>query len=242
MNGLPGDKQGDLVVFATRGNLCLSKLTQSEKKSTLQTKTCGKIREHKGGIVKMELMEAIKGRRSVGVVKPEEPPVALIEQVLEAATWAPNHHHTEPWKFFVLRGAARSRLGEAMADIVARQLDEQDSEESRKRLERERSKPLRAPVLVAVAVSPSDKPNVVELEEVEAVACAVQNMLLSAHSLGLGAVCRTGEITYEPELKAFFQLSEREKLLGFIYIGYPNMEIRPGARTPFQEKTVWLDQ
>ncbi len=189
----------------------------------------------------MDVFQAIKGRRSIGVVKSKMPPRELIERLLDAAVWAPTHHHTEPWRFFVLTGEARNRLGEAMAQIVAAQLDDSTSEEAHKRLERERQKPLRAPVVIAVAASLSDQPNLPEIEEIEAVACAVQNMMLAAHALGLGTVWRTGEITYEPALRSFFGLGERDRLLGFVYVGYPDMPQREGKRTPFSQKTVWWD-
>lgn len=194
------------------------------------------------GVKAIELFEAIRGRRSVGVVKDEMPPREAIEKMLEAATWAPNHHHTEPWKFFVLTGQARHRLGEAMAEALAAKLDDPNTPEARAQLERMRKNPLRAPVIIAVAVSPSDDPRVIELEEIEAVACAVQNMLLAAHALGLGAIWRTGAICYDPRLKPFFGLSEREKLLGFVYVGYPAGPQPVGKRTPFAQKTVWMDR
>jgi nitroreductase len=197
--------------------------------------------QRKVGGFTMDLWSAIKQRRSIAVVKPDMPPREWIEQMLEAATWAPNHHLTEPWRFFVLTGDARKRLGEAMAAITAAKLADPDTEESRKKIEKQRLNPLRAPVLIAVAVSPSDRANIEQLEEVESVACGVQNMLLTAHSLGLGAIWRTGKIIYEPELRSFFGLQEREKLLGIVYVGYPAVEKRPQPRAPFTEKTVWME-
>lgn len=69
------------------------------------------------------VLEAIRARRSAGRVRAECPPKALIEQLLEAATWAPNHRLTEPWRFFVLAGEAREELGEAIARSLATTLD-----------------------------------------------------------------------------------------------------------------------
>jgi len=189
----------------------------------------------------MNALDLIKSRRSIGVVKPEMPPKEWIEQMLEAATWAPNHHQTEPWRFFVLTGTARNRLGEAMEEITKEGMPDPHSEESRKQLEKLRKNPLRAPVVIAVAASPSTSPKVVEVEEIEAVACAVQNMMLVAHQLGLGSVWRTGGITYHPKLKDFFGLGERDLLLGFVYVGFPDMTAKPKSRTPYSEKTVWME-
>ena len=60
----------------------------------------------------MDVMTAIKTRRSIGKVKSEPVPKEMIEMILEAGTWAPCHHQTEPWRFFVLTGDARNGLGE----------------------------------------------------------------------------------------------------------------------------------
>lgn len=189
----------------------------------------------------MELWEAIKGRRSIGKVKPELPPKKYIETMLEAANWAPSHYRTEPWRFFVLTGTARERLGEAMAAIVKDTLAQPDSPESLGRLQKEKNKPLRAPVVIAVATRSSDDARVIEVEQVEAVACAVQNMMLVAHELGLGTIWRTGGITYEPRLKEFFNLKPEEQLLGFVYVGYPDQAVKPGVRKPVSEKTIWME-
>ena len=114
------------------------------------------------------------------------------------------------------------------------------SEEDQKRLERELNKPLRAPVIIAVAVEPTDNSKVFIQEEFAAVHSAVQNMLLAVHSLGLGAVWRTGGICYAPEVKQHFGLTGKSELVGFLYIGYPDMK-KEGKRKHFSEVTKWME-
>ncbi|PTM57507.1 nitroreductase family protein [Desmospora activa] len=189
----------------------------------------------------MDINQAIRTRRSVGKVAAEMPDRSLIEKVLEAARWAPNHHMTQPWKYFVLSGNARNRLGEVMAEIKAEGMTEDERVEAASQLEREREKPLRAPVIIAAAVSPSADSRVEEIEEICAVAAGVQNALLTAHALGLGAIWRTGKPTYSPKMKAFFDLSERETLLGFLYIGHPAILPKERPRLPIAEKVTWLE-
>jgi nitroreductase len=164
---------------------------------------------------------ALKSRRSTPRVQAHEPPRDVIEAVIAAATWAPNHYLTNPWRFVILTGEARTRLGEAMARACRKRLDDPDSVEAVPLLEKERRKPLRAPVIIAVAVVPSDLPKSLEIEEVAAGAAGVQNMLLAAHSLGLGAMWRTGWPAYDPEIKQFLQLPATAHLLAFVYLGYP---------------------
>jgi len=183
------------------------------------------------------VLTAIRNRRSVGKMTNEVPDRALIERVLEAGTWAPNHHMTEPWRFFVLQGDARNRLGAVMGAVAA---SRESSEESRLAVaERAASKPLRAPWVIAVAVEPSMDPSIPEIEELAAGSAAMQNMLLAADAVGLAAIWRSGWVTFEPEITEFFGLSARARMLGFIYVGFPAMEPPARSRRPLDEVTTW---
>lgn len=188
----------------------------------------------------MDVIEAIHTRRSIGKVKQDKIPVETIEQILETGVWAPNHRHTEPWKFFVLRGKGREQLGQALADIMREGMENPDSPESQEALDKALAKAFRAPVIIAAAVTPTDKPGVIELEEYGAVFAAIQNMLLAAHSLGLGAVWRTGEPCYHRIVNEAFGLREQDKMLGFIYLGVSDMGELKGKREDFRSKTVWI--
>ena len=153
-------------------------------------------------------------RRSVAKVGAERPPRALIARLLEAAVRAPTHHLTQPWRFVVLAGAARNELGDAWA--VA------DLREGKRDPEQARAKPLRAPVIVTVVECLKPHlPKVVEVEEHHAVGAAMQNILLAAHDLGLGAAIRTGPAAHQPEVRTFLDLGDNELVAGFIYIGFP---------------------
>lgn len=190
----------------------------------------------------MEIYEAIRNRRSIGKVKPDSVDRAVIEMLLEAATWAPNHHHTEPWKFFVLTGEGRRPLGSVLAEIAREEMKEPDTDENQYILRKQEEKAFRAPVVIAAVVTPSDNQSVIEIEEIGAVSAAIQNLLLAAHAQGLGAVWRTGKPTYHPKMKELFCLNEGDTMLGFIYIGYPDMEQPQSNRTHFKEKTIWISE
>ncbi|MGN7356426.1 nitroreductase family protein [Paenibacillus sp. SAF-054] len=191
----------------------------------------------------MNISEAIRTRRSVGKVTQEDVPTSQIEQILEAGTWAPNHRMTEPWRFFVLRGEGRRVLGEALADVALAMSADPASPEAAAAAESARMKPLRAPVIITVAVTPKEHEKVIELEEYGAVFAAIQNMLLEAHGLGLGAIWRTGEPTYHAKMNEHFGLGDHDKVLGFIYLGVPAEVSQTNAkRKPFQNLTVWVDE
>ncbi|GBD17449.1 Putative NAD(P)H nitroreductase YdjA [bacterium HR26] len=182
------------------------------------------------------VLELLRTRRSMPRVQPACPPREVIEQVLEAAVWAPNHHLTEPWRFIVLTGEARRELGEAMArGKLAR-----EGTVDPPKLDALRRKPLRAPVIVAVGVIPASREPEVEIEEICAGAAAIQNLLLAAHGLGLAAMWRTGEAAFDPEVKAFLGLPPAAHLLGFVYLGYPAGEPPRRTRRPAAEVTTWL--
>lgn len=185
-----------------------------------------------------QLLGALRERRTIGRVKGEEVPRELIEQLLEAATWAPSHHNTQPWKFVVMTGEGRRLLGEGYANVYSATTGDQDVEKR----EKEVKKAFRAPVVIAAICSPSDDPRAVLAEEVAATHAAVQNVLLAAHALGLGAIWRSGAPLYHEAMHQQFKLREDEQLVGFIYVGYPDITPNAPSRRSVQEVTEWVDK
>jgi nitroreductase len=171
----------------------------------------------------------------MGKCTDEVPDASLIREIIEAGTWAPNHKQTEPWRFVVLSGDARSQLGDAMGRAAARGIE--DSEAAVSAYAKAASKPLRAPYVIAVYAVPN--PVVPEVEEIAATAAAAQNMLLAAHALGLAAMWRTGDLVFSPEVREFLQMPEEAHILGTIYVGYPNMAPPVRQRRSIDEVTVW---
>ncbi|MGN7383999.1 MULTISPECIES: nitroreductase family protein [unclassified Paenibacillus] len=190
----------------------------------------------------MRIEEAIKGRRSIGRVKPDPVDKSLIEKLLEAAVWAPNHYKTEPWRFFVMTGEGRNRLAGAYKEIAREEAEAAGTPVSEEQLRKHWDKAFRAPVIIAVAASPTSMPKVHWIEEMAAVHAAVQNMLLTAHSLGLGAIWRSGDPMYHPRMKQAFGLEEHEEVAGLIYLGYPENGQPPApAKTSFAQRTIWYE-
>jgi len=185
----------------------------------------------------MEVFDAIHGRLSVGKVKPDEVPKEIIEKLLSAAVQAPNHYKVRPWRFAVMTGAARARLGEVMANSLKNEHPEYPSAA----FDKELSKPLRSPVLIAVGVDKPSEKKVIELENICATAAAVENLLLAAHAEGLGAKWRTGSPARDSKVKQFLGFESDQHLIGFIYIGYPEFEVEPKIRPSFEDRTVWMD-
>src|SRR5512138_3738370 len=100
----------------------------------------------------MDVFEAIHNRHSIKKVRQDPVPRDLIERLLDAAVQAPNHYKVRPWRFVVLTGEGRNRLGEAMAASQR----EHHPEFAQAAFDKTRALPLRAPVVIAVA---ADKPS-----------------------------------------------------------------------------------
>jgi nitroreductase len=188
----------------------------------------------------MEVIQAIETRQSIGRVKQDPVPRELVERILESAVHAPNHRLTEPWRFHVFTGKGRGELARVRAEIARLQAEaEGESEEmAAGRISRERKKVFRAPVVIAV-VSKAGRDEVETLENYAACAAAVQNMQLTAHSLGLAAMWRTGPVAYHDRMREFFGLEEGDKIVAHLYVGYPDMGERPRRREAASEKTTW---
>src|SRR5829696_9071699 len=102
----------------------------------------------------MDVLEAIRTRRTAGKIRGDVPPREVIEELLEAATWAPNHHLNEPWRFFVLTGDERVRFGEAMAEDLLRGHDP-NTDQAHAVVEAQRQKACRSPVIIVAASEPA---------------------------------------------------------------------------------------
>jgi nitroreductase len=188
----------------------------------------------------LEVNQAIETRRSVGQVKQDPVPREIVEKILESAVHAPNHRLTEPWRFHVFTGKGRGELARARAEVARIQAEAEGEEEefAAGRISRERKKVFRAPVVIVV-ISKGGRDEVETLENYAACAAAVQNMQLTAHSLGLGTIWRTGPVAYHPYMREFFGLENGDKIVAHLYLGYPDVTERSRRREPASTRTVW---
>ena len=186
----------------------------------------------------MDVFSTINARHSQGKVKQDQISREIIEKLLEAAVQAPNHYKVRPWRFVVLTGKGRETLGESMAASLKTKFPDLAPEA----LEKERQKPLRAPLLIAVAADLPGEPKVNEIENISAVSAACQNILLAATALGLASIWRTGDTARDPEIKKALGFLPEQHLIGFLYIGYPELtETTAAARPSFEDRTVWME-
>ncbi|HTY68796.1 MAG TPA: nitroreductase [Alphaproteobacteria bacterium] len=163
----------------------------------------------------MDAIDALISRVSPAKLAEPGPTPEALDKMLAAAVAAPDHGRIRPWRFIVIEGKARERFGELMAQSLARR----EKDLSPAKLDFEKVKALRAPVLVVVAAAPKDDPKIPEVEQIEAVAAATQNFCVAAHALGYGTLWRTGKVAYDAEVKKALGLREADTVVGIIYVG-----------------------
>lgn len=144
----------------------------------------------------------------------------IIHQILENANWAPSHRLTEPWRFTVFSGEGLNKLAKFQANLYKQKAEGNNSFDENKFLKLS-NKPLLSSHIISIGMKRDEKECVPEIEEIASVACAVQNMYLTATAYGVGCYWGSGGITYYEEAKPFFRLNECDKLLGFLYLVVP---------------------
>jgi nitroreductase len=177
--------------------------------------------------------EVIRTRRTSLLVDPDDAvPDDLIARLLELATWAPNHKRTWPWRFTVLTGGARHRFGEALA-IVGSGVGLPPEKVAKLRTKYARSP---AVVLVWVRVDPAP---VRAKEDRDAVAAAVQNLLLAATSFGLASYWATVPEVLEDAVRRFAHVEDDHDLVALVYLGWPTGTASVPERP--EPSVTWFD-
>jgi nitroreductase len=169
----------------------------------------------------MDVETAVRTRRTHKAFAPEPVPREQLEELLELASWAPNHHLTVPWRFRVVGPRSLERLKQAAGPEGAAKLD-------------------RAPTMVVAAAALGGDP-VQDEEDLHATAVAAYIVLLAAHARGLAGYWRTPELLRRDEGRAAVGLPGEERLVGLLHLGRPCQEKPPPPRPANAETTVFLD-
>jgi len=191
-----------------------------------------------------QISALIRHRRSIKPVDMDSSPEVergLLTTILEDATWAPTHGLTEPWKFVVHQGAARQRLAEAMQRIYRETTPANEFREDK--VKKMGENPLLSPVVIACVMERRGGAKIPEIEEIEAVACALQNLMLSATAAGLGCYWSSPPLLGTREFAEWLQIGVEDRCVGLIYLGWPRAGLKwpQSTRQPVESKTRWCD-
>lgn len=186
-----------------------------------------------------QLNKIIRNRRSVKPSQFCDRPVedAVIWKLLENANWAPTHGMTEPWRFFVFTGDARKDLGERLAELYL-QVTPSESVKPAK-ADKLKKNAERSSHLIVIAMKRQESRKIPAVEEIEAVACAVQNLHLTATALGVAGYWSSGKAICNDQLRDYVGLAEGDLVLGLFYIGYTDEAWPDSSRSPIESKVVW---
>jgi nitroreductase len=161
------------------------------------------------------------------------PSVAQLQQILAVAARTPDHGKLFPWRFIVFEGDARRRMGELLVECLL-SFEPQALPE---RIEMERGRFLRAPVVIGVVSRVREAIPIPEWEQILSAGAACQNLVLAAHALGYVANWITEWPAYNPQVKERLGLKPGERIAGFIYVGTSAIALEERLR-PVLDKIV----
>ncbi|WP_152602748.1 nitroreductase family protein [Caballeronia sordidicola] len=188
--------------------------------------------------VSADALNVLMTRQSHWPLAEPAPDDSQLQQIFDAALRAPDHGALRPWRFVLIRGDARLKLGELLVDLACARAPG----EPRSAHEHRGRRALAAPVVIALVVSLTRETKVPEVEQLLSVGAAAMNMLNAIHALGFGGFWATGPDSYEQQMHRALGLTARDRLLGFLFVGTPADGVRAVER-PSSDRyvTEWLE-
>lgn len=193
------------------------------------------------------VMDTIQSRRTIFKFKPQPVPMNVLEDLLYAGIWAPNHHLTEPWRFTVIGEATKKKLAECYRDIQVEKVNSKMKTPKPKKVTKAIEKGDRRfknfmskPTIVAISCIKKGNDDR-QKEDYASVCCAMQNIQLAGWEQGIGMQWNTGTITKDKRAYKLLGIDvKKEYIIGFSYMGYPE-EIPKPKRKPLNQVLRWLD-
>lgn len=189
-----------------------------------------------------EINELMKERRTIFPEQYTDRKVhkEQIEVILNNAQWAPTHGNTQPWRFKVFMDDGRQKLADFLSSTYLKLTPPEKQDDAK--LSKLLTRPILASVVIAVVMERDPNEKIKELEEIEAVACAIQNMHLTCTAYGLGGFWATPQMIYSEHMNEFLGIGPKDKCIGLFYIGYPSIEWPKAHRKPLEYNTEWITQ
>ncbi len=187
----------------------------------------------------MTAIDSLLTRASVSDLGDPAPNERELELILQAGLRAPDHGKLRPWRFVLIRGAARVSWAETIVGaLLAREPDAPEAA-----IQKQRNRALNTPLIIALGARLRPGHKIPEIEQMMSVGAATMNMLNAAHALGYGAVWLTGANSYDPRVAEALGLEATDKLAGFLFVGTPKSAPLPTRRPEVAEHvTEWAGQ
>jgi nitroreductase len=185
----------------------------------------------------MDVLEAIRSRRSIKQFTDRPVSREEITRLLDVAINAPNHRMTQPWRFYVLGPETRGAYGAVLGARKAKRVE--DPEAAQAVVEKVTSAEAAIPATIAVAMTLDENPEIRE-EDYAATMMVVENLCLAAHAMGLGTHIKSGAVMDDPRARAAVGVAEGERIVATVHLGQPAELPDPKPRRPAEESTTWL--
>ena len=209
------------LIYASAALCWFLKLSQSAR--------LGQTSENPKGKIALKALEALHSRTSSPRLSDPAPSDEQLDSMFRAALRAADHGLLRPWRFLLIRGEARNRLGNLFVEAAIHE----NGELSQAQREKLREKPLRAPLIIVTISSPQPHPKVPEFEQDLSAAAATQNMINAAYAVGVGAMWRSGSPAFQDIVKRGLGLQGSEKIIGFLYLGTLSGTAKPPPNTDY---------
>ena len=187
-----------------------------------------------------QLNKLMKSRRSTKprLFNGEKIDDKIVWQILENAMWAPTHGLTQPWKYKIFSQSGLVQLADFQAELYQKITEPEQFKPEK--YERMKSNILKSSHVIVICMERQKSEKIPEIEEIEAVACSVQNMALTAAAYDICSFWGSGGVTYTDELKEFLELGEKDRCLGYLYLGYSDNPTTTSRRNSIEENVTWI--
>lgn len=187
-----------------------------------------------------QIEQCIRSRRSIKPAAFSTEPVSheVVDRMLEAANWAPTHGRTEPWRFFVFTEEARIELGQKIADLYLQITAPENC--SSATADKLKNFAAASSHLIVIAMKRQESGKISRVDEVAAVACAVQNLHLMATACGVAGYWSSAKAICNDQMKNHLGLKTDDEVLGMFYVGKTDCELPEGKRSAIADKVTWF--
>lgn len=179
-----------------------------------------------------QTLDLLLSRRSGSAkrMKGPGPSDEQIKTLIRAATRVPDHGKLTPWRFLIFKNDARAAFG----DLLVRALKQSEPDATEERITQERTRFLRAPVIIGVVSRAREGMPIPEWEQILSAGAACQTLCIAAHAMGFVAGWITEWCAYHPTVKAGLGLDANDRIAGFIYLGHPSEPLEDRPRPSFE--------